>query len=116
MLSTLQAAIPPGYKVALSAPCEEQLEYKSIRGAELVHRQIMFNWAAVGWCAGIITGANQDGRCKLNVNGEMKVANFLATYTDETVAKHYLSLEIYGDAGLHEDGHWVLLEEASPTV
>ena len=44
----------------------------------------------------------------------LKTVNFLAEYSYETVAKHVLSVETYGEGSLQEDGRWVLLElEAS---
>jgi len=44
----------------------------------------------------------------------MKVANFVAYYTDETEATHCLSLSEYGETeNLAEDGRWVLIEPVS---
>ena len=48
------------------------------------------------------------------LGSEKKTVNFLAEYSYETVAKHVLSVETYGEGSLQEDGRWVLLElEAS---
>jgi hypothetical protein len=37
-------------------------------------------------------------------------ANFEAHYSDETDAMHCLTLDMYGDTGLRENGHWILIE------
>ena len=66
----------------------EQLVYKGDHSKALVGQHILFNWCAVGWCQGTITSANSDGRYKVKVGSEKKTVNFLAEYSDETVAKH----------------------------
>ena len=58
VLITAEAALPAGYRWALP-PDAEALEYKHAQGAQLVARLILFNWKAVGWCAGVIKGVNQ---------------------------------------------------------
>lgn len=109
-LMTLQAVMPEGFKVA-EAPSEAQLEFKGAQAEELVGRIIIFNWAAVGWCKGVITSTNRDGRVKMKVGDEMKTVNFRAEYDDESEGKHVLSLSSYGERELTEDGRWVLLQQ-----
>ena len=106
---SLQAAILPGYKVA-APPSAEQLEYKGAQSKVLVGQRILFNWCAVGWCLGTITSANIDGRFKVKVGNKKVTVNFLASYSDDTEAKHVLSLSTYGEGSLQEDGRWVLLQ------
>ena len=107
---SITSAIPPGYQVVVAPPPTEQLEYKGALCQVLVGRRILFNWCAVGWCAGTITSANSDGRFKVKVGGEKKTVNFWAEYSDETIAKHVLCIETYGEGNLQEDGRWVLLD------
>ena len=107
------ACMPQGYKVAM-APPKEQLECRAVHANELVGRLILFNWAAVGWCQGVITHSNTDGRAKVKVGDQNMMCNFVATYSDESEAKHSLSLDDYGEIdNLRVDGRWVLLERAS---
>ena len=47
---------------------------------------------------------------KMMVGGTSTVVNFFAYYSDQTEARHCLTLDTYGDQGAHEDGHWILLE------
>jgi hypothetical protein len=94
-------------------PDTEQLEYKHSRGEELIDRLILFNWTAVGWCAGTIQNTNADGRKKIKVGvGESKLANFFVYYEhDELRALHCLRLEEHGVGDANDFGRWVLLKK-----
>ena len=75
------------------------------RANDIQGRSLLFNWAVVGWCVGVIEGANGDGRRKMG--GE--VINFFVHYeVDGDTSAHVLKLETYGGEG---EGSWVLLED-----
>ena len=44
---------------------------------------------------------------------EFSAVNFFAHYSDETEARHCLTLGTYGDAGDREDGRWLLLVKSA---
>ena len=83
-------------------------------GEQLVGRSILYHWPSVGWCVGLITEANRDGRRTIMIDGAAMVANFFVHYEiDGETPKHRLMLEQYGG----EDTHcWVLLEPAEPAA
>ena len=112
ILVTLTAATPTGYQVG-PTPDAEQLEYKHSRGEELIDKLILFNWTAVGWCAGTIQNTNTDGRKKIKGGaGESKPANFFVYYEhDELGALHCLRLEEHNAGDANDFGRWVLLEK-----
>ena len=91
ILVTLATATPTGYQVG-PMPDAEQPEYKHSRGEKLIDRLILFNWTAVGWCAGKIQNTNADGRKKIKVGvRESKPANFFVYHEhDEFGALHCL--------------------------
>ena len=65
---------------------------------------MLYCWASVGWCVGVITEANGDRRVK--IDGE--VVNFYVHYEiDDNTSRHVLALDSYGDT---EPSSWVLLE------
>jgi hypothetical protein len=100
-----------GYEAGL-LPEAAQLEYKSIRGQELVGRRILFNWKAVGWCAGTICSINADGRKKVRVGSESQPANFFVHYQhDDTDASHCLRLDEHGAGDSQDFSRWVLLRK-----
>ena len=47
---------------------------------------------------------------KLKVGDVQTVVNYFVYYSDQTEARHCLTLDTYGDQGEREDGRWVLLE------
>ena len=110
-------ATPDGFTVAElpNGPDMELLVYKGERAQELMQRKILFNWRGVGWVDGVITRANEDGRVKIKVNEVSTVVNFFVYYSDETEARHCLTLDTYGDLGEREDGRWLLLDKV-PSV
>ena len=63
---------PAGFTIVLDAPQDAALVPKDPAQAALVDRSILYNWPSAGWCVGVITKANRDGRVKLD--GE--VVNF----------------------------------------
>ena len=73
-------------------------------GAQLINKNILFRWPAVGWCLGKIVEANADGRRTMD---GVKVNFFVYYEMDDDTSKHALSFESYGE----NDG-WVLLERA----
>ena len=110
-LTSIEDATPTGFKVKELPPEAEQLVYKGERAQEMVGKSILFNWRGVGWCDGVITLCNVDGRVKMKVGDVMKTVNFFAHYSDETEARHCLQLDTYGDSGPRADGRWLLLEQ-----
>ena len=98
-------------------PDTEQLEYKQSRGERFFDRLTLFNWTAVGWCAGIIQNTNADGRKKIKAGvGESKPANlfprFFVYYKhDELGALHCLRLEEHGVGAANDFCRWVLLDK-----
>ena len=96
-LTSVEMATPTGFKVAElpNGPDLEVLVYKGERSLELVHRTILFNWRGVGWVDGVITSANTDGRVKMKIGDTLNVCNFFAYYSDETEARHCLTLDSY---------------------
>ena len=110
-LVSLETAIPAGFKVAElpNGSDMDLLVYKGERAEELVGRTIIFNWRGVGWVDGKITRPNTDGRVKLKVGDVQTVVNYFVYYSDQTEARHCLTLDTYGDQGEREDGRWVLL-------
>ena len=71
----------------------------------MVGRSLLFNWAVVGWCVGVVESANGDRRKKMD--GE--VVNFYVHYEiDGDTSAHVLKLEDYGG---NDENAWVLLEE-----
>ena len=55
-----------------------QLEYKNPAGQELVGRELMCCWPAVGWCPGTVKRANMDGRFKI----DDETVNFFVFYEE----------------------------------
>ena len=100
--------LPAGYRVAESQPTPSQLEFKNQEAEQLVGKKILFNWPGVGWCVGVITERNTDGRRKV----ASVPANFVVHYQiDDNLSTHALSLDEYGQR--EEANSWVLLEEAA---
>ena len=50
--------MPVGMEVAAAPPTEEQLEFRSAQGLELVGQCVAVNWAGIGWVMGEIASAN----------------------------------------------------------
>ena len=101
------------FKVSEIPPEAEQLVYKGTRSEELIGRRILFNWRGVGWVDGKITRCNTDGWVKIKVGPDHNIVNYFVYYSDETEARHCLTMSSYGDAGEREDGRWVLLQEST---
>ena len=104
---SLKEIMPVGMEVAAAPPTEQQLEFRSAQGLELVGQCVAVNWAGIGWVMGEIASANSDARLRAGKGGKV---NFVVAYTDETEGKHDFSLANYGEKGLQEDGQWVMLE------
>ena len=97
--------LPKGFQVA-AAPPPAQLDCSDLAARKvLVGRTILFNWAVVGWCEGLLRSTNTDGRLKTKGGAHI---NFFIYYTiDQEERKHALLLDTYGQGGV---GSWVLLE------
>ena len=61
-------ALPKGWRVPEEKPTAEQLTFENERGDALVGKRILYNWAGVGWCLGIIEIRNEDRRFKLGAD------------------------------------------------
>ena len=110
-LCSTERALPAGYTVVDEPPPAELLgAERSEQSEDLRGRQLLFNWRGVGWVSGHIIRSNKDRRVKIKVAGVFELVNYIAFYSDETEAKHCLSIDTYGDQGLAEDGRWVLLQ------
>ena len=99
---------PAGFTIASSPTFSPAaLTPKAPEQEQLVGRSILYHWPSVGWCVGLITEANRDGRRTIMIDGTAMVANFFVHYEiDGETPKHCLMLEQYGG----EDTHcWVLL-------
>lgn len=100
---------PAGFKI-VEAPNfpHEALTPKTAEQQQLVGRSLLYYWAAVGWCVGVVTEANTDGRRKIKIEDKMVVCNFFVHYEiDDKTAQHCLLLEKYGG---EDTDSWVLLE------
>lgn len=82
--------LPRGFRLASSAPSPAALEFKngdSPSADMLVGCHLIFKWAAVGWCEGVIVRRNKDARRKL----DGQPYNFFAYYEiDGEEAAHVL--------------------------
>ena len=73
------------------------LEPKNPLQEMLVGELVLYCWASVGWCVGIVKEANTDRRFKMD--GE--VVNFRIHYElDDDTSSHVLSLAAYGGDGV----------------
>ena len=61
-------AIPDGFTVS-DKPDAAMLEPRNPEGKKLVGRSVLYHWADVGWCSGVIEKANGDK--SKTVDGEM---------------------------------------------
>ena len=109
-LISAEMAMPDGFKLSEIMPQAEQLLYKGARAKELIGKSILFNWRGVGWVDGNIVRCNTDGRVKMKVGEVTTLVNFFVYYTDQTEARHCLTVDTHGDKGEREDGRWLLLE------
>ena len=99
-------ALPEGRLVA-TIPTAAELDRNS--PVALNAREIMFNWAVVGWCVGSIE-PNTDGRRRVKYHGSKVCPNFWAYYEiDQQDIPHFLAVAEYGQDG--GPGAWVLLEK-----
>ena len=87
------------------------LEPRNPEGKKLVGRSVLYHWADVGWCSGVIEKANGDK--SKTVDGDM--VNFEIYYEmDDDLSRHVLELEKYMPDG--PANSWVLLEQAEVVV
>jgi hypothetical protein len=103
-------AVPDGFAVS-AKPDEAQLEPRNPEGKKLVGRSVLYHWADVGWCSGVIEKANGDK--SKTVDGDM--VNFEIYYEmDDDLSRHVLEMEKYLPDG--PANSWVLLETAEVVV
>jgi len=103
-------AVPEGFAVS-PKPTDEMLVAGSNEGKKLVGRSVLYHWADVGWCSGVIEKANGDK--SKTVDGDM--VNFLVYYEmDDDLSRHVLELDKYNPDG--PANSWVLLEVAEVVV
>mmetsp|Transcript_80615 Transcript_80615/g.195442 ORF Transcript_80615/g.195442 Transcript_80615/m.195442 type:complete len:573 (+) Transcript_80615:120-1838(+) len=103
-------AVPDGFAVS-TKPDEAQLEPRNPEGKKLVGRSVLYHWADVGWCSGVIEKANGDK--SKTVDGDM--VNFEIYYEmDDDLSRHVLEMEKYLPDG--PANSWVLLETAEVVV
>lgn len=96
---------PVGFVIVDEPPPPAALTPKDPAQQTLVGCSILFCWASVGWCVGVINEANVDRRRKM----DNKVINFWVHYEiDDNLSSHVLTLDTYGG---EDTGSWVLLEE-----
>jgi len=106
--SDLAAALR-GVGVLAAKPDQGALEPGSAGGKQLIGRSVLYHWADIGWCSGVIEKANGD-RSK-TVDGDM--VNFEIYYdVDGDLSSHVLELGKYQADGPADS--WVLLEEPVP--
>lgn len=106
---------PVGFCIAplSTMPSQAMLEPKAPEQQQLVGRSILYNWAGVGWCAGVVHSVNCDRRKTMQVETndgkkEKALINFFVYYAiDSNLSAHVLTLEMYGGVNA---GCWVLLE------
>jgi hypothetical protein len=106
--------LPVDCRLASSALSPTALEFKhgDWQPADaLVGRKLLFNWAAVGWCEGVIVRRNKDARRKLD--GQQ--VNFYVFYEiDAQEAAHVLQLSMHvqsaAAAAAAPINAWALLE------
>ena len=53
---------PDGWRIVEEPPPAAALEPKAPAQQQLVGRSLLFKWAVVGWCVGVIESANGDRR------------------------------------------------------
>ena len=86
--------LPANLRLAPSEPNPIALEFHhgdSPPADELVGRKLLFKWAAVGWCEGVIIRRNKDARRKL----DGQPVNFFVYYEiDAQEAAHVLQLNL----------------------
>ena len=103
-------AVPDGFAVS-AKPDAAMLEPRNPEGKKLVGRSVLYHWADVGWCSGVIEKANGDK--SKTVDGDM--VNFEIYYEmDDDLSRHVLELEKYMPDG--PANSWVLLEQAEVVV
>ena len=101
-------ALPEGFAVS-AKPDTAMLEPNNPEGKKLVGRSVLFHWADVGWCSGVIEKVNDDN----TIGGDM--INFeIYNEMDDTISRHLLELEEYIPDGPPDS--WVLLEQAEVTA
>ena len=106
---------PVGFRIVPPSmmPSQAMLEPKAPEQQQLVGRTILYNWAGVGWCAGVVQELNADRRKTMQVENsdgkkEKAVINFLVYYEiDANLSAHVLTRNMYGGDCT---GCWVLLE------
>ena len=112
-----QLSIPPGFSIADSAFLSD--DHFAIRNDNpaadsLVNRYIMYRWARVGWCVGLITARHSR---KLARHQTSKgYANFVVYYDcDKTEAHHTLCFDSYNDDEVATSpvSTWVLLDRGA---
>jgi len=109
-IELLPWAVPDGFAVS-TKPEEAQLEPRNPEGKKLVGRSVLYHWADVGWCSGVIEKANGDK--SKTVDGDM--VNFEIYYEmDDDLSRHVLEMEKYLPDG--PANSWVLLEVAEVVV
>ena len=100
--------MPEGYTEAKQPPSEAELEFGNEAGDGLVGRHILFNWAGVGWCEGVIDKRNTLKGQKIGKD----FVNFWVHYEiDDNTSKHNLELNMYGGGVDEAEDHWVLLDK-----
>ena len=104
----LQPFMLPEGRVVAAVPTAAQLDRTSPDATSLDGREILFNWAVVGWCVGRLK-INVDGRRRVKCGGEKVCPNFWAYYeVDQQETPHFLTSVDYGQSG--GAGAWVLLD------
>ena len=103
------AAALRGVGVLAAAPDKATLEPGSAGGKRLVGRSVLYHWADVGWCSGVVERANGDK--SKTVDGA--VVNIEIYYdVDGDLSSHVLEHGRYQADGPADS--WVLLEEPVP--
>ena len=106
--SDLSAALR-GVGVLAAKPDKAALVPGSAGGKQLVGRSVLYHWAGVGWCSGVVEKANGDK--SKTVDGA--VVNFEIYYdVDGDLSRHVLELGKYRPDGPADS--WVLLEDPVP--
>ena len=94
-----------------ASPDKAALQPGGAEGKKLVGRSVLYHWADVGWCSGVIEKANGDK--SKTVDGDM--VNFEIYYEmDDDLSRHVLEMDKYLPDG--PPNSWVLLEVADVVV
>ena len=108
--------LPPGFSIADSDfLTDEHFEIRQHNPAAsaLVNRYILYRWAGVGWCVGLIVSRHtREVQRHKTAKG---FANFVVHYEcDDTTAQHTLCFDSYNDdeSAKSPVSTWVLLDKA----